>query len=134
MAIQHFSQLQVWQISRRLVVKVYKATNKFPSTERFGLISQIQRSIVSVPSNIAEGFSRKTKLEKVQFYSIALGSLAETESHLYLALDLGYINEAEFNDFQQSIIESRKLTHGLMNSATDRPLKYTKHQIPDTVY
>ncbi len=76
--------LIVWQKAMELVEKVYKITNKLPKTELFGLISQMQRSAISIPANIAEGAKREHKLEYIQFLSIANGSAAELETELLL--------------------------------------------------
>jgi len=77
-----YRDLGVWQVSMDLVTAIYKLTDKFPSKERFGLSSQIQRSAVSVPANIAEGYGRSHRKEYLNHLSIAYGSLMETETHL----------------------------------------------------
>ncbi|MFA5358587.1 MAG: four helix bundle protein [Patescibacteria group bacterium] len=78
--IQSFYQLTTWQEAHKLLLLIYKATGNFPREERYSLVDQLRRAAVSVPSNIAEGFCRRTKLEKIHFYSIALGSLVEIQS------------------------------------------------------
>ena len=84
-------KLKVWQTARSLVKKVYEATNQFPDSERFGLVNQLRRAIVSVPSNIAEGSSRETSVEFIRFLVIARGSLSEVDTQLTLAEDLAYM-------------------------------------------
>ena len=75
--IKSFTDLIAWQEAHKLALIVYKTTKKFPENEKFGLVSQMRRSAVSITSNIAEGFSRVSKKEKLQFYAIARGSLTE---------------------------------------------------------
>ena len=81
----------VWQKSYRLVLEIYKRTAAFPKTEIYGLAQQMRRAAVSIPSNIAEGYGRRHKLEYKQFMSIAYGSLSELETQYLLAIDLNYI-------------------------------------------
>ena len=92
-------ELDVWKKSINLVKKIYEITEFFPKEENFGLVSQIKRSAVSIPSNIAEGCARKSDKELMQFLYIALGSLAELETQLIISKELGFIR----ND--QNIIE-----------------------------
>ncbi len=92
-----FSDLIVWQKSYKLCVEVYKVSKEFPSQENFGLISQIRRCSVSIPSNIAEGYARKNRKEYIQFLYMANGSLAELQTQLMLSKDIGYLNENIYN-------------------------------------
>ncbi len=85
-----FKELVVWQKSQELVVAIYEFAKGLPEDEKFGMISQMKRSVVSVPSNIAEGFAKISKRDKVRFYNIAQGSLSETHNHLMLSKKLGY--------------------------------------------
>jgi four helix bundle protein len=89
--IQHFTNLIVWQEAHALVLHVYKLIDSFPEREKFALIQQLIRAAVSVPANIAEGFRRRTKPEKIRFYNIAQASLAEVTYFLILAKDLEYV-------------------------------------------
>lgn len=91
---QTFKELVAWQKAMELVTEVYRATNSFPSDERFGLTSQIRRSAVSVPSNIAEGQGRNSPGEFLQFLGIAKGSLCELETQILIAKNLGFIGDA----------------------------------------
>lgn len=88
----NFRELRVWQQSIALVKQVYTITKKFPDNERYGLVSQMRRSAISIPSNIAEGHLRGTKKEFRQFISIARGSCAELETQLTLARELDFID------------------------------------------
>ena len=85
-----FRDLIVWQKAHQFVLSVYSISNNFPKTEIYGLISQIRRAAVSVPANIAEGFKKKTKPDKIKYMNIAQGSLEECRYYLILAKDLGY--------------------------------------------
>ena len=89
--------LEVWKKSMELVIDIYKITQKFPDTEKFGLINQIRRAAVSVPSNIAEGCARNSDKDNLRFVDIACGSLAEIETQLLISVQLGYyeMNKAQ---------------------------------------
>lgn len=85
-----FRDIEVWRVSHEWVLSVYKLTATFPREELFGLSSQLRRAAVSVPANIAEGFSKRGRADKARFYNIAQGSLEESRYYLILANDLGY--------------------------------------------
>jgi four helix bundle protein len=87
--------LRVWQDAMTLVRTIYIVTRDFPKDEQYGLSSQLRRAVVSVPSNIAEGAARTSKRESAQFLSVARGSLAEVETQILIAKDLGYLTEEE---------------------------------------
>lgn len=88
-------ELDVWKLSIDFVEDIYRITKKFPSDEKFGLISQLRRASISVPSNIAEGAARKSDKENIQFLHIALGSIAEIETQLIIANRLNYCDASE---------------------------------------
>jgi four helix bundle protein len=92
--MQRFTDLKVWQRSHALVLKLYPLTQTFPADERFGLVSQLRRAAVSVPTNIVEGSKRQGPGDFAHFLNIAEGSLAETEYLVRLAADLGYLPQA----------------------------------------
>jgi len=96
--INSFSELNVWKKSRSFTKSIYKNTNEFPSSEEYGLKSQITRAAVSIMSNIAEGFHRYSKKEFINFLVISRGSIAEVQSHLFVAFDLKYITKEQFNE------------------------------------
>lgn len=114
--IQSFKDLTVWQRSRQLVVGVYKATKLFPSEEQFGLSSQIRRASVSIASNIAEGFSRQTVKDKINFYHMSLGSCTEVQNQVILAADLGFISNEISGKLEAQTIEIHKMLNGLIKS------------------
>lgn len=95
--MRDFRKLDVWNDARALVKEVYILTSKLPSTEKFGLISQINRCSISIPSNIAEGCAKDSQKDFVRFLQISLGSAYELESHLILCDDLNFLSEKELN-------------------------------------
>ena len=118
--ITSFTQLRAWAGGHQLVLEVYKLTKTFPADERFALSDQLRRAIVSVTSNVAEGFSRNGKKEKVQFYAMALGSLTETQNQLLIARDLRYMGKEEFNKLAEKTVSVHKMINGLIKSAQNR--------------
>lgn len=116
--IRSFTDLNAWKEGHQLVLEVYKQSEKFPNDERFCLIDQIRRSVISITSNIAEGFSRFGKNEKRQFYRIALGSLTELQNQLLIARDLGYLTKSDFDRLAELTITVSKLINGLLKSVS----------------
>lgn len=96
--IKTFRELDIWRKGIELVKVVYKATSRFPNHELYTLVSQMRRSAISVPSNAAEGFRRRHAKEFAQFLNIATGSLAELETQIVIAAELGYINQEINNE------------------------------------
>jgi four helix bundle protein len=90
--LKNYKELKVWQKSYQLCLEIYKITAKFPKDEKFGLTSQIRRAVVSVPSNVAEGYGRKTTADYIKSLYIAYGSNCELETQIMLSGDLGYID------------------------------------------
>ncbi len=111
--IQSFTDLYAWQEGHKSVIMLYTVTKNFPKEEMFGLVSQMRRSAVSVTSNIAEGFSRNTIKDKIQFYCIAQGSLTEIQSQLFIARDVGYLNDEDFDKISKQTVIVHKLITGL---------------------
>jgi len=118
--IKSFTNLTAWQKGHQLVVAIYKITNKFPKEEVYGLTNQIRRCAVSITSNIAEGFSRQSKKEKIQFYFTAKGSLTELQNQLLIAKDINYLKKEKFDKIAQLTIEVAKLLNGLIKSLNTR--------------
>ena len=98
-----FEKLDIWKLSRELVVAVYALTRGFPLEEKYALCSQIQRAVISVPSNIAEGMSRNSIKEQLRFIEIAYGSLMEVYCQMVLSMDLGYISSDELKIIRERI-------------------------------
>ncbi len=115
--IKSFKDLNAWKEGHKLTIMVYKTTRKFPREEMFGLTGQIRRAAVSITSNIAEGFSRNSYKEKVQFYSIALGSLTEVQNQLLVARDVQYITPEIFNLLDEQAIVVSKICNGLIKKS-----------------
>jgi four helix bundle protein len=111
-----YKDLIVWQKSYGLVLKIYKITKSFPKEEIFGLSSQMRRATVSIPSNIAEGDTRNSKKEHLQFFRIAYGSGAELETQLLLSKDLGYIQDSIFQDAQNELNEVMRMLNKLITT------------------
>jgi four helix bundle protein len=116
--IKSFTDLEVWKEGHFLVIMIYKVTKQFPKDEVFGLINQMRRCVVSITSNIAEGFSRQSKKEKLKFYFISLGSLTELQNQLLIAKDpeIKYINQQDFDRIVQQAITVHKLLCGLIRA------------------
>lgn len=114
--IKSFTDLYAWKEGHKLVIMIYKATKQFPKDELFGLTNQIRRAAVSITSNLAEGFSRNTFKDKTQFYSIALGSLTETQNQLLVARDVDYMDNILFKEIGNQTVVVSKLCNGLLKS------------------
>jgi four helix bundle protein len=111
--VERFEELIAWQKARQLTRDIYSTSRRGPLSRDFGLSSQLQRASVSIMANIAEGFERARRPEFHQFLSTAKASCAEVRSHLYVALDSGYITQEEFNRLQGTAIEVGKIIGGL---------------------
>ena len=115
-----YRDLLVWQQGIVLVKEVYTLTKQFPKDEIYGLMSQIRRSAVSVPSNIAEGQARNSDNEFRRFLLIALGSLAELDTQIEISSLLGYLEESDTTQVQEKVIELRRMLFGLINSLSQK--------------
>lgn len=111
-----FQDLVVWQKSHQLVLEIYSLTKSFPKDELYALTSQIRRASVSIPANIAEGFTKKTLANKINFLSHSKGSLEEVKYYLILARDLNYIALANFEKLTYDAEEVSKLINGYAKS------------------
>ncbi len=116
---KQYTDLDVWLKSRELTKMVYIATKNFPKEELYGLVSQIRRSAISIPSNIAEGCGRQYPKESIHFFHISRGSLYELETQLYLSHDLDFITENCLNDFLIKIEDCKKLLNGFIRYYQD---------------
>jgi len=114
--LQSFKDLKVWQKSSDLATLVYKSTDKFPKSELFGLTNQMRRAVISISSNLAEGFKRNHKKEKTQFYSVAYGSVAELESQIEISYRLNYLSSTDYQKILSLTIEISKMIGGLIKS------------------
>ncbi len=116
MSIECYRDLKVWNRLMALVVEAYKLTEKLPSTENYGLTSQIQRSAVSIPANIAEGHGRKHLGDYIHHLSIANGSLMELETHLLIAGRLAYLESSELEAILKQTAEVGRMLNGLIQN------------------
>jgi four helix bundle protein len=123
--MSEFTKLIAWQKSVDLVETIYRITKRFPEDEKFGLVTQIRRAAVSIPSNIAEGHGRKTDGEFNHFLKIAYGSSSELETQLVISFRLKLISDKEYNEVRVSLEEVRKMIHGLI-------LHFSNHKTPKT--
>ena len=112
--------LRVWQQSIEMVTSIYLMTQSFPKEETFGLVSQLRRASVSVPSNIAEGYARGTDKEKLHFLRMSSGSMSEVETQLLLSLNLGYIDQEKYNELSEIVTSVWKQLNSLISSIKKR--------------
>lgn len=114
--LNSYKELTVWQKSIELVLEIYRLTDEFPKSELYGLTSQMRRAAVSVPSNIAEGYSRKHRQEYIQFVKVAFGSGAELETQVIIAKKLGLAGESEFRLAENLLNEVMKMLNKLVTT------------------
>jgi four helix bundle protein len=114
--MHNYKELKIWNEGMSLAKKVYEATAVFPNNEKFGLTSQINRSVVSIPSNIAEGAGRSSDKEFVHFLSIALGSAFELETQVILANTFGFIPDQQFKGIAEQLVKVQKMINGFRTS------------------
>jgi len=117
--IEEFEEIKAWIKARELVKEIYRITSVGKFAKDWSLKDQIRRAVVSIMSNIAEGFSRQSDKEFIRFLYIAKGSTAEVQSQLYVASDLGYVNEGEFNKLYNEADKIAKLTSGFIRYLKD---------------
>lgn len=118
--ITFFTDLHAWQEAHKLVLLIYEITESFPSKEQYSLTSQMRRASVSVTSNVAEGFSRATRADRVHFYIMAQGSVTELQSQSIAGRDLGYVNVADFQKLNDQLVVTHKLLTGLIRATRIR--------------
>lgn len=110
-----YRNYKVWQKAHLLVIEVYQITDTFPKKEQFGLVSQMNRAVVSIPTNIAEGCGRETQKELIRFLYISSGSAHELEYLVMLSKELNFINQEQFNTISAKIEEIKKMLASLIN-------------------
>ena len=120
MKVQHYRQLEVWQLAMDLAERCYQATKGFPKEELFGLTSQIRRSAVSIPANIAEGQGREHTKEFLNFLSMARGSLLELETHLMLSQRIGLLQQPELDSLLTMTDRLSRMLSGLRKALDKR--------------
>lgn len=122
--VKSFKDLIVWQKAHKLVLKIYGITKEFPLDEKYGLVSQMRRAAVSIPSNIVEGHSRVGRKEFLNFLSIANGSLNELKYQILLCKDLNFINDTDFDSLEKDIEEISKILFSFSKSLKESSLKH----------
>ncbi len=108
--MHRFKDLEIWKKSREFCAKIYTVTSRYPETEKFGLTNQLRRASVSIPSNIAEGSSRKSNKDFSRFLQMTLGSAYEIETQLLISYDLNFINQAELDELYKDLESIIKMT------------------------
>lgn len=115
-SIHSYKDLIVWQKSMVLVNLIYKLTSAFPKSEQFGLTNQIRRAAVSIPSNLAEGYARKTKKDTIHFHIMAYGSALELETQLQISKDLGFVTEGVLKQTEDLLLEVIKMLNKMTSN------------------
>ena len=118
--VYSFEKLIVWQKSIELAKQIYSITSNFPKEEIYGLTSQIRRAVVSISSNIAEGYVKSSSKEQIRFSEIAYGSLMEVLNQVIIAKEIGYISEANYLSIRQGIEEISRMLNALRNSQINK--------------
>ena len=114
--VNNFKDLKIWKIAIKLVKKLYTISSKLPKEEMYGLTSQMRRSAISIPSNVAEGFRRQHNNEFKQFLYISLGSCAELETQLIIAEELGYIDNSNTSELFEDLDYICRMTSNLIKT------------------
>jgi four helix bundle protein len=125
--IRKFTDLEVWQIAKQIIIKDYQLLNTFPKDEKFGVVAQGKDAVVSIAANIAEGFGRFHYKDKLKFYYNARGSLEETKSHLLISEALGFISSTNKKLFEEILADLEKLAAKL-NSFINSVGKYASDE------
>ena len=118
--ISSFTDLKAWQAGHQLVIDVYAITKRLPQNQTFSLADQLQRAVVSVTSNIAEGFARNSSKDQLHFFYMALGSLREAQNQILICRDVGFISPETFKQLAAQSIAVSKLLNGLIKSSKSK--------------
>ncbi len=120
--LHNYRNLKVWQKAVELCVKIYEISKAFPKEELYGITSQIRRSAVSIPSNIAEGSGRKTVNDFSHFLDISLGSCCELSTQLLISCNLNFFKDTEFDELDSEITEIQKMIIGFQKTLTEKSI------------
>jgi four helix bundle protein len=118
--VRSYRDLVVWQRGMSVAISVYELTRPFPTEEKFGLVNQMRRAAVSIPSNIAEGHARARTVEYCRFLSIAMGSVAELETQLLLCKDLGFASASDVDELLEQLETLGRMLRGLYKALERR--------------
>lgn len=127
--IKSFTDLKAWQESHKLAVKIYATTKEFSVSDRFGLVSQMERAAISVSSNLAEGFGRESLKDARHFYVIARGSLVELQNQLLLAKDTNKITDEKFKVLAKQTVLVHKLINGILRTLKNNQQLITSNKL-----
>lgn len=119
--IKSYKELFVWQKSIKLVKEIFLLTKRFPQSELYGIVAQMRRSAISIPSNIAEGYGRRSTKSYTQFYAIAYGSALELETQLIIAKELNMADEKFFTSSEETLLEVSKMLNAMITKMKDLP-------------
>lgn len=114
-----YRDLLVWQKAIAFVTQIYKAVKGFPKEELYGLTSQIKRSAISIPSNLSEGYGRKSRKDYLRFLQIAMGSLFEIQTQLEISKNLEFLSESHFNELYENSREIERMLSSLINKISN---------------
>jgi four helix bundle protein len=120
--MQNFKELKVWQKSHLMVLKIYENTRLFPKEELYGLTSQLRRSAISVPANLAEGCGKDSRADVANYFQVALGSLHETEYYILLSKDLLYVADEKYKELDEKVQEVKAMLIALIKSVRNSKL------------
>ncbi|MEA5127865.1 MAG: four helix bundle protein [Proteiniphilum sp.] len=114
--MHNFKKLDIWNRSVEFVADIYRLVNTFPQIERFGLVAQMQRAAMSIPTNIAEGSAKSSNKDFARFLEISLGSAYELETELLISFKLSYIETETYEQFQQKLSELQRMINGFKDT------------------
>ena len=123
-ASKNFTDLIVWKKAHEFVLEVYAVTKNFPAEERFALCSQFQRAVVSIPANIAEGYKKLSRADKLRFMNIAQGSLEECRYYIILSKDLSYIDSDNYNCLMIKLEETSRFLNSYIKGLVEKRFNY----------
>ena len=122
--LKNYKELNVWQKAYAFCLQIYRLSKHFPNEEKYGLTAQIRRSALSIPSNIAEGYGRKTTVDYIRFLYIAYGSLCELETQIMLSGDLTYLEQKDLENLKRNLSDVERMLNALIRSLE------SKHSTP----
>ena len=114
--LKNYKELNVWQKAYAFCLQIYRLSKHFPNEEKYGLTAQIRRSALSIPSNIAEGYGRKTTVDYIRFLYIAYGSLCELETQIMLSGDLTYLEQKDLENLKRNLSDVERMLKALIRS------------------
>lgn len=129
--IRHFTDLDAWKVNHKLILESYRVIKLFPQEERFGITDQLRRALISITSNIAEGWGMFHFANKIRHYFIARGSSCEVQNLLIVTRDLNYLNEEDYNKLRIIVFKGYQLINGLIRSTEKTKNKNKENTVYD---